>query len=61
MEPWSTPVNLGVPVNSSVLDARSALSFDGTELYFHSSRAGGSGLNDLYRSTRTKLKGKDRD
>jgi Tol biopolymer transport system component len=59
VEPWSTPVNLGGLVNSSVLDARPALSFDGTELYFHSDRAGGFGLRNLYRSTRTKLKGKD--
>ncbi len=60
-DPWSTPVNLGVIVNSSALDFRPALSFDGTELYFHSNRPGGFGLNDLYRSTRTKLKEPDED
>jgi hypothetical protein len=56
-EPWSTPGSLGPVVNSTVLDARPVLSFDGTELYFHSNRSGGWGSNDLYRSTRTKLKG----
>jgi hypothetical protein len=64
VEPWSTPVNLGVLVNSSVLDARPALSFDGTELYFHSDRESTSNtsiVRNLYRSTRTKLRGKDRD
>jgi Tol biopolymer transport system component len=60
-DPWSTPENLGVVVNSTVLDARPVLSFNGTELYFHSNRSGGWGSNDLYRSTRTKLKGPDKD
>src|SRR5690349_14493816 len=35
-DPWSTPVNLGPTVNSVFADAGPALSFDGTELYFHS-------------------------
>jgi hypothetical protein len=57
-EPWSTPVHLGA-INSTVLDARPALSFDGTELYFHSDRPGGYGLRNLYVSTRTTLTGKN--
>lgn len=60
--PWSAPVHLGSVVNSPAsVDARPVLSFDGTELYFHSNRPGGYGGNDLYRSTRTKLKEPDED
>jgi len=60
-DPWSTPVNLGAVVNSTVLDFRPALSFDGTELYFHSARSGGYGGFDIYRSTRTKADEDDDD
>jgi Tol biopolymer transport system component len=56
---WSAPVNLGSVVNSTVLDFRPALSFDGTALYFHSERPGGFGGYDLYVTTRTKLKEPD--
>jgi hypothetical protein len=35
---------------------RPALSSDGRELYFHSNRPGGSGFNDLYRCTRSRIK-----
>jgi len=66
---WSIPVNLdpidpstGKPTcvtNSSALDGAMALSWDGTELIFFSNRPGGSGLNDLWVATRTKVKGKD--
>jgi Tol biopolymer transport system component len=55
-EPWSVPVNLGGLVNSAGADARAALSFDGTELYFQSNRTGNT---DFYRSTRSKLKEPD--
>jgi hypothetical protein len=51
---WSVPVNLGLVVNSAAVDARPALSFDGTELYFQSTRTGNF---DLYRTTRSKIKG----
>jgi len=54
--PWSAPVNLGPLVNSDFIDARPALSFEGTELYFQSTRPGGFGAQDLYLSTRSKLK-----
>ncbi len=62
-DPWSTPVNLGAVFNSVFLEARPVLSFDGTELYFHSNRTGTGTLggNDIYRSTRTKLKGPHKD
>ena len=58
--PWSDPVRLPDALNSTSVDARPVLSFDGTELYFHSNRAGGYGANDLYRSTRSKITGRDR-
>jgi len=58
-DPWSTPVNLGSVVNSTGADNRPALSFDGTELYFQSTRSGGFGAQDLYLSTRTKLQEPD--
>ena len=54
-EPWSTPVSLGPVVNSTVLDARPVLSFDGTELYFHSNRGDTLAGNDIYVSTRTRF------
>lgn len=57
-DPWSDPVNLQV-VNSAVLDARPALSFDGTALYFNSTRPGGAGAFDLWVSTRSKVRGPD--
>jgi hypothetical protein len=51
---WSVPVNLGLIVNSAAVDARPALSFDGTELYFQSTRTGNF---DLYTTTRSRIKG----
>jgi len=58
-DPWGAPVNLGSVVNSASTDARPALSFKGTELYFQSNRPGGFGAFDLYVVTRSKLKGPD--
>lgn len=65
-DPWSAPVNLGPVVNSTLLDGRSALSFDGTELYFQSNanRPGASGpcfgelgpcFFDIYVTARSRL------
>jgi len=62
---WSTPVNLGPVVNSTLIDARPALSFDGTTLYFQSTRPGAVGCSsttgpcvfDLWVTTRSRLKG----
>ncbi len=54
-DPWSLPVNLGPVVNSPANDGAPALSRDGTTLYFNSTRPGGSGANDLYVTTRTRL------
>jgi len=56
-DPWSNIQNLGSPVNSGAVDQRPALSWDGTELYFGSSRPGGLGSQDLYVSTRNKITG----
>jgi len=60
---WSTPVNLGPPINSEFDDGGSALSADGTTLYFYSTRPGGLGGRDLYVATRHKIhrKGCDDD
>ena len=65
--PWSTPVNVGPVVNSTLFDARPALSFDGTTLYFQSTRPGAVGCSspngpcvfDLWVTTRSRLKGPD--
>jgi hypothetical protein len=54
-EPWSTPVNLGPNVNSIAGDTRPSLSWDGTTLYFGSTRSGGDGSNDIYVTTRERL------
>jgi hypothetical protein len=51
-EPWSAPVfvpSLGSP---AWMQGRIALSFDGRELYFTSSRPGGIGRTDLWVATR---------
>lgn len=51
---WSAPQNLGPNVNSSVSELRPTLSWDGTTLYFGSTRAGGEGSQDMYVTTRAK-------
>jgi hypothetical protein len=55
--PWSTPVNLGPDVNSPAAETRPSLSWDGTTLYFGSTRAGGEGDSDHYVTTRERSKG----
>lgn len=49
---WSTPVNLGAPVNSAANDQAPTLSKDGLALYFSSTRLGGVGNFDLWVSRR---------
>jgi hypothetical protein len=56
LDPWSIPVLLP-NVNTTALEGAPALSWDATELYFFSARAGGAGGTDIYRSTRTKITG----
>ncbi|HTL58907.1 MAG TPA: hypothetical protein VL361_24685 [Candidatus Limnocylindrales bacterium] len=59
LDPWSTPVNVGLPVNSIYFDGAPALSADGETLFFYSNRPEGFGANDLYVTTRHKLHGSD--
>ena len=55
---WSTPVNLGPNVNSQFgAETRPSLSWDGTTLYFGSTRPGGDGAADHYVTTREQLGG----
>jgi hypothetical protein len=55
LDAWTTPVNLGPPVNTPSSDGAPALSCDGTTMYFYSDRPGGFGGRDLYVTTRTEL------
>jgi hypothetical protein len=56
--PWSTPVNLGPNVNSANgAETRPSLSWDGTVLYFGSTRPGGEGMADHYVTTRERING----
>lgn len=48
--PWETPVNLGPDVNSAFGETRPSLSWDGTTLYFGSTRVGGQ--SDVYVTVR---------
>lgn len=52
--PWSPPVNLGAAVNSSLSEGRSAISWDGETLTFHTNR---DRSVDLYESTRDRQMG----
>ena len=49
---WSTPVNLGAVINSSLSNQGPAISKDGLSLYFTSNRSGGLGGFDMYVSQR---------
>ncbi len=50
--PWGAPANLGPTVNSSGVEQAPALSPDGHDLYFLSTRPGGFGGADLYVASR---------
>jgi WD40 repeat protein len=52
-DPWSTPRNLGVSVNTAFAELTPTLSRDGRTLIFSSTRPGGLGFQDLWMSTRT--------
>jgi hypothetical protein len=57
---WSTPVNLGQPINSLANDGAPALSFDGLTLYFHTANRAGNidgPFFDIWYVTRSKVKG----
>ena len=57
---WSEPVNAGPNVNSSAAETRPSLSWDGTTLYFGSTRPGGEGSTDIYMTTRQPMAGASR-
>jgi len=48
---WSAPLNLGPDVNSAFAETRPSLSWDGTTLYFGSTRPG-EGASDIYVTVR---------
>jgi hypothetical protein len=52
-DPWSTPENLGAPINSAAAEGSPSLTWDGDTLYFFSTRGGGLGLRDIWVSQRT--------
>lgn len=58
-DPWSAPEPLGATVNGTCLDGAPALSWDGTELYFYSTRPAVEGAPcgkaDLFVARRRKL------
>jgi hypothetical protein len=58
--PWSTPVNLGSPVNSQFAEIGVGMTFDGTELYVvKGQQLGGFGLRDIWVSTRERIEEDD--
>jgi WD40-like Beta Propeller Repeat len=54
---WSPPTNLGPLVNTAFNEGQPSLSSDRQTLYFYSDRPGGNGGNDLYLTTRIRIKG----
>jgi len=48
---WSEPLNLGETINSTAWDSQPCLSSDGRTLYFVSTRRGGHGGSDIWKST----------
>jgi hypothetical protein len=54
---WGAPENLGPHVNTPAAESRPSLSWDGTVLYFGSTRPGGDGDADTYVSYRLRLAG----
>jgi hypothetical protein len=54
-DPWTTPVNLGAPINTSSHDFCPAISGDGLTLVFTSDRSGGLGSWDLWMATRASV------
>jgi hypothetical protein len=58
---WSTPVNLGAPVNTAATEIHPTLSFDGRTLLWSSDRAGSLPGRDIWMSTRTRIGDDDAD
>lgn len=53
---WDEPVNLGPAVNGAAGESRPSLSWDGTTLYFGSTRPGGEGGSDIYVTYRSVIR-----
>lgn len=51
-DPWSTPVNLGTPLNTVAGEFQPTLSLDARTLIFTSNRAGGLGSTDIWMARR---------
>jgi outer membrane protein OmpA-like peptidoglycan-associated protein len=51
-EKWSTPENMGAPVNSEYWDSQPSLAADGQTIYFISNRPGGKGGADMWKCTK---------
>lgn len=49
---WSTPVNIGSPVNTSSWESQPSITADGKMLFFSSNRPGGFGGKDLWYAIR---------
>jgi outer membrane protein OmpA-like peptidoglycan-associated protein len=49
---WSSPVNMGIKVNSEAWDSQPSISPDGKTLYFASARGGGKGKMDIWETTK---------
>jgi Tol biopolymer transport system component len=54
-DPWGTPVNLGPIINSPSHAFAASISYDGLSLFFGSNRAGGSGNEDIWVTTRSTI------
>src|SRR5919198_3230646 len=52
---WSSPINVGSPVNTEYNDNYAILSRDELTMYFTSDRPGGLGGDDLWFTTRASL------
>jgi outer membrane protein OmpA-like peptidoglycan-associated protein len=50
---WSRPRNFGAPVNTSSWESQPSMAADGMTVYFASSRAGGFGGMDIWKTTMT--------
>ncbi len=48
---WSSPKNIGAPVNTPYWESQPCFSSDGRTLYYTSNRVGGLGKNDIWRAT----------
>jgi len=53
-DPWTPPVNVGAPLNSTAAEQQPSLSSGGLTLLFASSRGGGFGGTDIWMSTRSR-------